>query len=239
MKGIILVGGTGSRLYPVTKVINKHLLPVYDKPMFYYPLKTLINSGIKEIVIVSGAEHIEQFKTLLTENGTFKQIKFEFAVQTRAGGIAQALGVCQKYVGQDKIAVILGDNIIEESISEAVAEFEKKAKGAMIFLKEIEEPQKYSIASIAGESVSDIQEKPLGSKSDLAIAGVYLYDNNVWNIIANLQPSVRGELEISDVNHYYLKNNLLSYYKLHGLWFDIDTYTDLFEASLAIAQNKK
>lgn len=239
MKGIVLAGGTGSRLHPITKVTNKHLLPVFNKPMIYYPLDTLVRAGINDIVLVSGIEHIDQFKKLLTENGDYKNINFNFAIQKQAGGIAQALEVCKKYINDDKFVVILGDNLIEDDIKDQVAEFASLGKGALIFLKEVTEPAKYTIASIKDEQIFEIQDKPLSSKSDLAVSGLYFYDNKVWDIIAGLQPSIRGELELSDVNNYYLKQNQLHYRLLHKQWFDIDTFTILLQANLYVARQDK
>jgi glucose-1-phosphate thymidylyltransferase len=239
MKGIVLAGGTGSRLHPVTKVINKHLLPIFDKPMIYYPLDTLVKAGINEIVLVSGSEHIDQFKKLLTANGDYKKISFNFVAQAQAGGNAQALAACKKYVGDDKLVVILGDNLIEDDIGEPLKKFANQGQGAMIFLKQVEKPEKYVIATIKGSEVTEIQDKPLSSKSDLAVTGLYLYDNRVWDIIAGLQPSIRGELEISDINNYYSKQNRLNYELLEKNWFDIDTFSILLQANLFIARQKK
>jgi len=236
MKGIIIAGGTGSRLYPVTKVINKHLLPVYNKPMIFYPIKTLVNAGLKEIIIVSNKDHLDSFKKLLTDNGEFFGINFSFTKQKEAAGIADALASCKKIVKDDKIVVVLGDNIFADDILPALQKFEKQDKGAKIFLKEVVEPQKYGVANIEDDKVTGIEEKPFSPKSNYAVTGLYMYDNMVWDIIAGLQPSIRGELEVTDVNNYYLKKGGLSYEILQKDWFDIDTFNLLLEANLEISK---
>jgi len=239
MKGIIIAGGRGSRLYPITKVTNKHLLAVYDQPLIYYPLKTLSNAGVKDIAVVSDNKYIEQFKTLLTSNGAFKDINFNFIDQKEAGGIAQALGLCQEFGANEPVAVILGDNIIEENVSSAIQDFFLNPNGAVVFLKSVANPERYEIASISNDKITQIEQKPISAQSNYAVTGLYLYDSQVWQIISGLKPSVRGELEITDVNLYYLKKNFLQYQILDKHWFDIDTFKILLEANIYIAKEKE
>ncbi|MBD3360072.1 MAG: NTP transferase domain-containing protein [Candidatus Buchananbacteria bacterium] len=236
MKGIILAGGAGTRLYPVTKVVNKHLLLVYNKPMIYYPLNTLVNAGLKDIIIVSGKENLDSFKKLLTGNGKFSNVNFNFVVQKQAAGIADALRTCKKLTKGEKIVAVLGDNIIEDDITEIISNFEKQNQGARIFLKEVKQPEKFDIAIIKDNKIIDFEEKPVSPKSNLAVTGLYLYDNQIWQIIDDLQPSFRGELEITDVNNYYLKRNQLGYNILKKDWFDLDTFSTLLQANLKMAQ---
>ncbi len=219
MKGIILAGGTGSRLDPLTRVTNKHLLPVYNKPMIYYPIETLVNAGIKDIMIVSGKGHTGHFLELLKSGEEFGA-RFSYGVQEEAGGIAQALGLCEDFSDHEKIAVILGDNILQDSLFEAVNNFQKQEKGAKIFLKEVSNPQSFGVAIIENNKIVKIEEKPKELKSNLAVIGVYFYDNQVWGVIKNLKPSGRGELEITDVNNYYVERGGMTYEILQGWWGD-------------------
>ena len=235
MKGIILAGGTGSRLHPCTAVTNKHLLPVFNKPMIYYPLKTLLNANLKDIMIVSGTEHSDHFKKLFANNDDFKDINFNFTVQKEAGGIAQALSLCKEYAGDERIVVILGDNIFEDNISGAVNDFQKQGKGAKIFLKKVTDPERFGVASVEGDKIIDIEEKPISPKSDLAVTGLYMYDQQVWQAIEDLQPSGRGELEITDVNNYFIKQGSMSYEILNHAWSDAGTVASLLRANLRAA----
>ncbi|MFA5125787.1 MAG: sugar phosphate nucleotidyltransferase [archaeon] len=225
MKGIILAGGTGSRLLPLTKVTNKHLLPVYDKPMIYYPIKTLIDMGIKEILIVSGSGHAGHFLNLLGSGKEFS-VKFSYAIQEEAGGIAQALGLAEDFADQDNIAVILGDNIFEDKF-----DLSDYKKGAINFLKEVSDPQRFGVAELKGDKVISIEEKPVQPKSNFAVTGLYVYDKDVFNIIKNLKPSKRGELEITDVNNAYLKKDQLVAKFVSGYWSDAGTFESLIRAS--------
>ncbi|MFC1598755.1 sugar phosphate nucleotidyltransferase [Patescibacteria group bacterium] len=238
MKGIIIAGGRGSRLYPVTKVINKHLLPVYDKPMIFYPINTLVKAGLKDIIIVSNKDQLDQFKKLLTDVGEFFGVNFNFIKQKEAAGIAHALASCKKIIKDDKVVVVLGDNIITDNIMPGLENFEKQDKGAKVFLKEVSKPERYGVATIEEDEIVSIEEKPFSPKSNYAVTGLYMYDNLVWDIIAGLQPSIRGELEVTDVNNYYLKQGSLSYEILQDDWYDIDTFNLLLEANLGISQNK-
>jgi len=238
MKGIILAGGTGSRLAPLTNVTNKHLLPVYDKPMIYYPIETLTKAGIKDIMIVSGKGHAGQFLELL-QSGKGFNANFSYAVQEEAGGIAQALGLCQDFADNEKIVVMLGDNILEDDIANAVKDFEAQEKGSKIFLKEVDNPKSFGIAEIDGDIIKGIEEKPENPKSNLAVIGVYMYDAQVWNIIKELKPSGRGELEITDVNNYYVGKGEMTFEKLTGWWGDGgESFDSLLEAANLVANKK-
>ncbi len=239
LKGVILAGGTGSRLYPLTKVTNKHLLPVYDKPMIYYPIETLRDAGIKDIMIVSGKGHAGHFLELLGSGREFG-VNLSYAIQEEAGGIAQALSLTKEFVDDDKMVVILGDNIFEDNLSPAIEEFKKTSIGAGIFLKEVEHPEHYGVARIDGDKITEIIEKPKQFISNMAVVGMYMYDNQVWDVIKNLKPSGRGELEITDVNNFYIKQGTMKYSTLSGWWADggesIDTW---LEANNLLARKSK
>jgi len=226
MKGIILAGGTGSRLYPLTKVTNKHLLPVYDRPMIFYPLQTLLDAGINEILIVSGKGHAGHFLELLG-SGSDWGARFTYEIQDEAGGIAQALGLAEDFADNEDVAVVLGDNIFQDDVSEAVQAFEI---GGHIFLKRVEDAHRFGVAQIEGNGVISIEEKPEEPKSDLAVTGLYLYDNGVFEIIRRLKPSGRGELEITDVNNEYIRVGEMSYSLLEGYWSDAGTFESLLRA---------
>lgn len=237
MKGIILAGGTGSRLFPLTKVTNKHLLPVYDEPMIYYPLKTLINAGIKDIMIVSGKGHVGHFLELLGSGSEFG-VRLSYEIQKEAGGIAQALSLCESFVDGDSMTVILGDNIFEDDVRDAVKGFKT---GARIFLKPVQDAHRFGVADVdkATGKVRGIEEKPKQPKSDLAVTGLYIYDNRVFDITRNLKPSGRGELEITDVNNKYLSMGDLGYSLLKGYWSDAGTFESLYRASELVRRTKK
>ena len=220
MKGIVLAGGLGTRLHPLTKITNKHLLPIYDKPMIYYPIRTLVNAGIKEIMVVTGGNNAGDFLKLLGNGSEFGLKHLNFTYQAKEGGIAEAVGLCEYFAEGKKIAVILGDNIMEKNIKPAVSRFKKQQEGAMIFLKKVKNPGEYGVAKIEGRKVIKIVEKPKKPGSDLAVIGVYMYDNRVFDIIKTLKPSGRGELEITDVNNVYIKKGLMSYEMLKGGWAD-------------------
>ena len=239
MKGIILAGGTGSRLDPLTRVTNKHLLPVYDKPMIYYPIQTLVSAGVKDIMIVSGKGHAGQFLELLKSGKEFGA-NFSYAIQEEAGGIAQALGLCQDFADEGEIIVILGDNILEDNINSAVKDFEAQKKGAKIFLKEVKNPQSFGIAELAGKKIISIEEKPKNPKSNLAVVGVYMYDSQVWQAIKKLKPSGRNELEITDVNNFYVKKGEMTFEILQGWWGDGgESFASLLEAGNLVAKRIK
>ncbi|XWN38634.1 MAG: sugar phosphate nucleotidyltransferase [Balneola sp.] len=220
MKGIILAGGTGSRLYPLTKVTNKHLLPVGEKPMIYHPIEKLTEVGIEEILIVTGTEHMGDVVNLLGSGKDFN-CRFTYKVQDEAGGIAQALGLAENFAGNDPVIVILGDNIFENSLSTAVKNYD--GAGAQILIQEVEDPERYGVAELEGEKVISIDEKPQEPKSNFAVTGIYFYDANVFECIKTLKPSGRGELEITDVNNYYIKQGQMKSSVLEGWWTDAGT----------------
>ena len=230
MKGIILAGGTGSRLYPLTKVTNKHLLPVGREPMIFYPVKKLTEAGIEEILIVTGVDHMGDVVNLLGSGKEFN-CRFTYKVQDEAGGIAQALGLAENFAGDDQMCVILGDNIFQDSIAPFVKAFREQKKGARLLLKQVHDPQRYGVAEISGARVVNIEEKPKAPKSDLAVVGIYFYDSAVFEIIRTLKPSGRGELEITDVNNHYLRRGELQCDRLLGWWTDAGTFESLAHAS--------
>jgi len=236
MKGIILAGGTGSRLYPLTKVTNKHLLPVYDKPMIYYPLQTLLTAGIKDIMIVSGRGHAGHFLELLGSGADFGA-RFTYEIQDEAGGIAQALALAEDFADDDNVTVILGDNIFQDSVKAPVQSF---GGGAHIFLKTVHDAQRFGVAEVdeSGGLVLCIEEKPQVPKSDLAVTGLYIYDNGVFDVIKTLKPSGRGELEITDVNNEYIRQGTMGYSVLDGYWSDAGTFESLLRAGMIVEAEK-
>jgi len=229
MKGIILAGGNGNRLKPLTEVTNKHLLPIYNQPMIYYPIKTLTNAGIRDILVVSGVTHAGAFLQLLGE-GRVVGGTLHYRVQEKALGIAQALGLARDFVGDENCAVILGDNIFEDDLSKEIAKH-KDSKGAHIFLKEMDDACRFGVAELKGDKVINIEEKPKQPKSNYAVTGLYIFDNNVFDIIAGLQPSNRGEYEITDVNNAYIKRGELTATILKKRWTDAGTFESLFRAN--------
>jgi len=220
MKGIVLAGGTGSRLYPLTKVTNKHLLPVGKKPMIYYPIEKLIGAGIEEILIVTGTEHMGDVVNLLGSGKEFG-CRFTYKVQDEAGGIAQALGLAENFTGSDPMTVILGDNIFESDLKEAVKNY--PGSGAQILIKKVEDPERFGVAEMEGDRVIGIEEKPKVAKSNYAVTGIYMFDSDVYGLIKNLKPSGRGELEITDVNNHYISEGKMKYSILNGWWTDAGT----------------
>lgn len=235
MKGVILAGGTGSRLLPLTKVTNKHLLPVYDRPMVFYPLQKLIDAGIEEIMIVSGRGHAGHFLELLGSGAAFG-VRLTYEIQDGAGGIAQALGLARKWAQGDSIAVILGDNIFEDDFREKITSF---TSGGRIFLKEVPDANRFGVAQVEGDRVIGIEEKPKEPKSNLAVTGLYLYDSAVFEIISTLKPSARGELEITDVNNAYIARGAMGFSVLEGFWSDAGTFDSLMRASLMVQEHRK
>ncbi|CAI8396235.1 MAG: spore coat protein [Rhodothermaeota bacterium MED-G12] len=220
LKGVILAGGTGSRLYPLTKVTNKHLLPVGNKPMIFHPIEKLTGLGIQDILIVTGTEHMGDVVNLLGSGAEYN-CRFTYKVQDQAGGIAQALGLAENFAGQDPIVVILGDNIFEDDLTAAARTY--TGNGAMILLKQVPDPQRYGVALLDGDKVIEIQEKPENPPTSFAVTGVYFYDSRVFSAIRDLKPSRRGELEITDVNNYYIRQNQMSSALLEGWWTDAGT----------------
>ncbi len=234
MKGIILAGGNGRRLEPLTNVTNKHLLPVYDKPMVYYPLRTMLDANVKDILIVSGKDHAGGFLKLLGSGKDFGAC-FSYEVQDEAGGIAQALGLAEDFADGEKIMVILGDNIFEDNFSDNVKKFETEG-GAHIFLREVEDAKRFGVAELDGNKVLGIKEKPAEPKSNLAVTGLYMYDNEVFGMIKNLKPSERGELEITDVNNLFIEAGRMKASIINGEWTDAGTFESLYRAG-TLARN--
>ena len=243
MKGIILAGGLGTRLYPLTKITNKHLLPVYDRPMIYYPIQTLINAGIKDILIVTGGNNAGDFLRLLGNGKDFGLKHLNYTYQEKEGGIAEAVGLAEHFAEGERVLIMLGDNIIEGNIKDAVEEFKTQRSGAKILLKEVDNPKEYGIAQIQNSRIKKIEEKPRKPKSNYAVIGIYMYDNQVFDTVRTLKPSSRGELEITDVNNAYLKKQDLTYSFLKGFWLDAgESINALLKANKIVAlkgANKK
>jgi glucose-1-phosphate thymidylyltransferase len=235
MKGVILAGGLGTRLHPLTKITNKHLLPVFDRPMIYYPIEALVMAGITDIMIVTGGRKAGDFLSLLGNGSDFGLKHLNYTYQKGEGGIAEALGLCEHWAAGDSVCVILGDNIIERNIVRAVRNFGEQGGGAKILLKQVEDPERFGVAELAGDRVVRIVEKPKDPKSDLAVTGFYLYDARVFDVIQTLEPSERGELEITDVNNWYIRDGSMSYEILEGWWTDAGTFGSLLRASQLVA----
>ncbi|HEY4882617.1 MAG TPA: sugar phosphate nucleotidyltransferase [Myxococcales bacterium] len=230
MKGIVLAGGTGSRLFPLTKVTNKHLLPVGREPMIFHPVRKLTAAGVEEILIVTGVEHMGDVVTLLGSGKDFG-CRFTYKVQDEAGGIAQALGLAENFAGKELLCVILGDNIFQDPIGPYLSAFREQGRGARLLLKTVDDPQRYGVAEVEGSRVVRIVEKPKRPKSDLAVVGIYFYDTQVFDVIRTLKPSGRGELEITDVNNHYLREGSLHCDRLQGWWTDAGTFESLAAAN--------
>jgi len=236
MKGVVLAGGTGSRLNPLTRVTNKHLLPVYDKPMVYYPIQTLVNAGIREILLVTGGKNAGDFLRLLGNGREFGLRHLHYTYQEGEGGIAEALGLAEDFADGHPICVVLSDNIIERNICKAVEAFRRQACGAKIILKEVPDAERFGVAEIRADYVVGIEEKPRVPKSNYAVIGVYLYDATVFEKIHCLKPSGRGELEITDVNNFYVQEGTLTYESLDGWWTDAGTFKSLLLANNLVAE---
>jgi glucose-1-phosphate thymidylyltransferase len=236
MKGIVLAGGLGSRLLPLTKVTNKHLLPVYDQPMIYYPIRTLVNAGLDDIMVVTGGNSAGDFLKLLGNGKEFGLKRLHYGYQEGEGGIAEALGIAEPFAAGDAVCVVLGDNIIEGNIAQAVADFRQQGGGAKILLKEVPDPQRFGVPQLDGGRVLRIEEKPAAPKSEYAVVGIYMYDATVFDIIRTLRPSGRGELEITDVNNAYIRRGQLTWHELEGWWTDAGTVESLLRASHLVAQ---
>ncbi|HNX68474.1 MAG TPA: sugar phosphate nucleotidyltransferase [Candidatus Omnitrophota bacterium] len=239
MKGVILAGGLGSRLHPLTKVTNKHLLPVYHKPMIYYPIETLVKAGIRDILVVTGGNSSGDFLKLLGNGKQFGLKHINYTYQEGEGGIAQALGLAEHFAARDKIVVILGDNIIQDDISASVRAFEAQGAGARLLLKKVPDPERFGVATLKGPKITEIVEKPKKPKSCFAVVGIYLYDADVFDYIKTLKPSRRGELEITDVNNWYLKRGALEYDVLKGYWTDAGTFESLHRANMLVARQER
>jgi glucose-1-phosphate thymidylyltransferase len=235
VKGVVLAGGTGSRLYPLTRVPNKHLLPVYDRPMVYYPIQTLVDAGIRDILLVTGGLNSGDFLRLLANGKEFGLNRLHYAYQEGEGGIADALRLAEHFADGESICVILGDNILEGSIRSAVVDFEKQRVGAKVLLKEVPDAQRFGVAEIDGGCIVSIVEKPLHPRSNYAVTGVYMYDASVFDKIRDVVPSRRGELEITDVNNRYIAEGTLTFAMLDGWWTDAGTFESLLRAQNLVA----
>lgn len=237
MKGVVLAGGTGSRLFPLTKITNKHLLPIYDKPMIYYPIQTLVDAGIRDILIVTGGKNAGDFLRLLANGKQFGLTHIDYTYQEGEGGIADALALAEHFADGQKICVILGDNIIQSSIREAAECFRAQPRGARILLKEVPDAERFGVAEISGDRIVGIEEKPQRPKSNYAVTGIYMYDESVFDKVRTLVPSRRGELEITDVNNAYIREGTMSFSWLSGWWTDAGTFDSLLRAGNLVAQS--
>ncbi len=238
MKGIVLAGGTGSRLFPLTKITNKHLLPIYDKPMIYYPIQTLVDAGIDDIMVVTGGRSSGDFLRLLANGREFGLSHINYTYQEGEGGIADALGLASHFASGEKICVILGDNIVEKSIRGAVEDFRKQPGGAKILLKEVPDAERFGVAEFSGDRIVGIEEKPRAPKSAYAVTGIYMYDESVWDKVRTLKPSARGELEITDVNNAYIAEGSMTYAFVDGWWTDAGTFESLLRATNLVAKTR-
>lgn len=236
MKGVVLAGGLGTRLRPLTSVTNKHLLPVYNQPMIYYPIQTLVNAGITDIMVVTGGSSAGDFLRLLGNGKAFGLKHLNYAYQEGEGGIAEALSLVEHYAANEPVCVVLGDNIIQGNIRSAVDAYQKQGRGAKIMLKKVPDPQRFGVPKLDGDRVVCIDEKPAKPQSDYAIIGVYMYDDDVYDIIRSLKPSARGELEITDVNNAYISRNAMTWEELEGWWTDAGTFESLLRASILVAE---
>jgi len=237
MKGIVLAGGFGTRLMPLTKVINKQLLPVYNKPLIYYPILTLKEAGIKDILIISGPGHAGQLLDLLG-SGKELDVDLSYDIQEEPKGIAHGLAIAEDFADNEQVALILGDNIFEDNLKKAVDDFEKQAKGAKIIIKQVADPERFGVVKFnkKGDKIAKIIEKPKRPPSNWMVTGFYLYDNRVFSIIKKLNPSARGEYEITDLNNFYVREGTMSYQKAKGKWIDAGTFDSLLEANIFIAK---
>ncbi len=238
MKGVILAGGLGSRLRPLTKVTNKHLLPIYDKPMIYYPIETLVRAGITDIMIVTGGNSAGDFLRLLGNGRDFGLKDIFYTYQEGEGGIADALKLCEHFAEGDRLVVILGDNIIQDDITPYVRKFDEQDSGARILLKDVDDPQRFGCPQLDGERIVRIEEKPASPKSRYAVTGIYMYDRRVFDFCRNLKPSERGELEITDVNNAYIREGDLYYDILDGWWTDAGQFESLYHANELVARER-
>ncbi len=239
MKGIVLAGGTGSRLFPLTKITNKHLLPIFDKPMIYFPIQTLVDAGIKDIMLVTGGRNSGDFLRLLGNGKEFGLKHLNYTYQEGEGGIADALALTEHFADGEKICVVLGDNIIEGSIREAVKAFEQQDKGARILLKQVPDAERFGVAEMQGDRIVGIEEKPAKPKSPYAVIGIYMYDGTVFDKVRTLVPSGRGELEITDVNNAYIREGTMTFSFLDGWWTDAGTFESLLRAANLVAKTHK
>ena len=235
MKGVILAGGLGTRLLPMTRVTNKHLLPVYDRPMIYYPVQQLVHAGVRDILIVTGGDSAGDFLELLRNGADFGLDHLRYAYQEGEGGIAEALGLAEFFAAGEPIVVILGDNIFQDPLGEAIDTFRRDPNGAMILLKEVDDPERFGVAHVDGDRVVSIVEKPVKADTRLAVTGCYLYDARVFDVIKTLTPSRRGELEITDVNNRYIEWGAMRHRRVSGWWTDAGTVSSLHRAANLVA----
>lgn len=238
VKGVVLAGGLGTRLLPLTKVTNKHLLPIYDRPMIYYPIRTLADAGIREVMIVTGGASAGDFLRLLGNGKEFGLRRLHYAYQEGEGGIADALRLAEPFADGDRIVVILGDNIVQKSIRGGVERFRRQSAGARLFLKKVPDPHRFGVAEIRGRRIVGIDEKPKRPKSAYAVTGIYMYDAAAFDLIRPLRPSARGELEITDVNNAYIRRGQLEYEILSGWWTDAGTFESLLRANELVARER-
>ncbi len=238
MKGVILAGGLGTRLHPMTRVTNKHLLPVYDRPMVYYPIQQLVHAGVERILVVTGGDGAGDFLRLLGNGACFGLRHMDYTYQEGEGGIAEALGLAEHFADGEPIVVILGDNVFQDPIAPAIRAYERHKGGGMILLKEVEDPERFGVARLDGDRIVEIVEKPSRPPSRLAVTGCYIYDSRVFDIIRTLAPSERGELEITDVNNRYLGWGELHHHVLEGWWTDAGTIRSLYRATRLVAEDE-
>jgi glucose-1-phosphate thymidylyltransferase len=238
MKGIVLAGGTGSRLFPLTKITNKHLLPIFDKPMIYFPIQTLVEAGIRDLLIVTGGRNSGDFLRLLANGKEFGLKHINYTYQEGEGGIAEALALAEHFAEGAKVCVILGDNIIEGSIAAAVRDFERQERGAKILLKEVQDAERFGVAELDRDRIIGIEEKPKRPKSSYAVTGIYMYDGTVFDKTRTLKPSARGELEITDVNNAYIAEGTMTFGYLDGWWTDAGTFESLLRAANLVSATR-
>ncbi|MDP9171960.1 MAG: sugar phosphate nucleotidyltransferase [Acidobacteriota bacterium] len=238
MKGIVLAGGTGSRLFPLTKITNKHLLPIFDKPMIYYPIQTLVDADISDIMVVTGGKNSGDFLRLLANGKQFGLKHIAYTYQEGEGGIAEALGLCEHFADGQPICVVLGDNIIEKSIRAAADAFRLQEQGARILLKQVPDAERFGVAEFKGEHIVGIEEKPAQPKSNFAVTGIYMYDASVFDKIKTCKPSHRNELEITDVNNAYIREGTMTFSFLDGWWTDAGTFDSLLRAANLVNQSR-
>jgi glucose-1-phosphate thymidylyltransferase len=239
MKGVVLAGGSGSRMFPLTKITNKHLLPIYDKPMIYYPIQTLVDAGIREILVVTGGRNSGDFLRLLANGKEFGLKHLDYTYQEGEGGIADALGLAEHFADGGPICVILGDNIIERSIRHMAEDFKGQKAGAKILLKEVPDAERFGVAEVRDGHIVAIEEKPKKPKSNLAVTGIYMYDETVFDKVRQLVPSGRGELEITDVNNAYIREGTMTYAHLEGWWTDAGSFDSMLRAGNLVAETRR
>lgn len=239
LRGVVLAGGLGKRLDPLTRITNKHLLPVYCRPMIYYPLQTLVEAGIRDIMIVTGGNNAGDFLRLLGNGAEFGLKHINYTYQRGEGGIAAALGLAEHFAQGERVVVILGDNLIEKGIKKYVEDFKEQTEGGKILLKKVPDPQRFGVGEVKGDKIMKITEKPKRPKTDLAVTGIYMYDSQVFDIIKTLKPSKRGELEITDVNNRYIEQGQMTFDILDGWWTDCGTFESLFRANKLVAESMR